>query len=535
MSGFSGNQPDMTGTGQPNQQYQPQIPPQAQAPYEQGPVTQQAYQQTNFPPPPPGPPPSNTTEHNPIPPPRPTGDAPHSTYVPSQSNQYQPTTSEAFIICARCSYHNPPSMPQCEMCEAELKPPTAPRPPMFAPPPGSAHHPQHTFGQGPDASRFAPPPKRATHHTWADDDPGNPTHYARDPHKLVAYIIPLPTPILANAPTDDVPRRFLIYTPPPPPLKKPTLAPGEKEEKMHLVQRKWQDEVRKAKNSTEKTTSLKGIHHKMVRGTNKAMALTTSANLDFLGRAGGGSSPGRSRPSTPEQQHADDGVQVNSESTKTVPVDEMIFIYPESMGTNEQALREEFINTLMRTKSKAQRDSVIATGLVPVGFGIDFLLVVVGGLGEIATVWAFKSIMGAKTARSISKRLASAESNQGGEGQLKLNFKPSGRLEVLKNYLEAECNRVDPVMFPRSGQYHIPPTEGQVLDAIGWSPAQSDGETKNWEDEKWELDEVKEDFRVTMHKGAKEWKKWCSNYEKEWEKKIKKERGDRNETKYQQG
>ena len=420
-------------------------------------------------------------------------------------------------------------MTQCKVCEAELPPATAPRPLNFPPPPGFAPPPSsHAFGNAPDASGFAAPPQRQRK-TWnEDDDPSSPIHYTRDPHKVVAYIIPLPTPTLPSAPTDDVPKRFLIYTPPPPPLKKPPTDAGEKEERLHMVQRKWETEVRKAKNSTEKATSFKGIHHKMVRGTNKAMALTTSANLDFLGRA----SPGTSRPTTPERKHADDGVEVPHEPEKTVPVDEMLFIYPASMGTNETALREEFINTLMRTKSKAQRDSVIATGLVPVGFGIDFMLVVVGGLGEIATVWAFKSIMGAKTARSISKRLASAESNQGAEGQLKLTFKPSDRLEVLKDYLDAECNRVESVMFPRTGQYHIPPTESQVIEAIGWSPHQTGGETKNWEDEQWELTEVKEDFKITMHKGAKEWKKWCQGFEKDWEKKLREGRNQRNEAKY---
>ena len=294
-----------------------------------------------------------------------------------------------------------------------------------------------------------------------------------------------------------------------------------------MVQRKWEDQLRKAKNSEEKSTSFKGIHHKMVRATNKGMSLTTSANLDFLGRA----SPGSSRPTTPERKHADDGVQAPNEAAATVPVDEMLFIYPASMGTDEVAIREEFVNTLMRTKSKAQRDSVIATGLVPVGFGIDFLLVVVGGLGEIATVWAFKSIMGAKTARSISKRLASA--NGGAEGQLKLSFKPSDRMETLKDYLDAETNRVDPLMFPRTGQYHIPPTESNVIEAIGWSPHQSDGETRNWEDEQWELSEVKEDFKITMHKGAKEWRKYCQGVQKDWDKKEQKERSERNEQKYQ--
>ena len=142
------------------------------------------------------------------------------------------------------------------------------------------------------------------------------------------------------------------------------------------------------------------------------------------------------------------------------------------------------------------------------------MLVVVEGLGEIATVWAFKSAMGAKNARSITKRLASASSTGDHENdKLRLSFKPSPRLEVLKSYINAECNRNDSFLFPG---YHTPPTESAVLDAIGWSPHQTGGETTNWEDEQWEISEVKEDFKMTMHKGAKEWKKWCAKYEKDW-------------------
>lgn len=359
-------------------------------------------------------------------------------------------------------------------------------------------------------STFAPPPQRYQQ-TWAEDDLNNPLHYTRDPEKLVAYIIPLPMPALKQAPVEGVPRRFLIYTPPPPPLSKPQLAPGEKENKVHLAQRKWQEQVKTAKTSNEKVTSFKGIHHRMVKGANKAIGLTTSSNLDFLGRVSPSASPGGSRPSTPERLHADDGVAEGHETKKTVGVKEIVFMYPHSMGTDETALREEFINTLMRTKSKAERDSVIATGLVPVGFGIDIMLVVVGGLGEIATAWAFKSIMGAKTARSMTKRLSSSSNDP--NAQLKLTFQPSNRIEIMKDYVRAECHRIDAQQFP---DYHTPPTESQIVETIGWSPSQTGGETKNWEDEQWELTEVKEDFRLTIHKGSKEWKKYCSHYDRDW-------------------
>lgn len=43
---------------------------------------------------------------------------------------------------------------------------------------------------------------------------------------------------------------------------------------------------------------------------------------------------------------------------------------------------------------------------------------------------------------------------------------------------------------------------------------------KNWEDEAWEVNDVKEDLRVVMHKAAKEWRKWCNRYEKNPEKSL---------------
>ena len=66
------------------------------------------------------------------------------------------------------------------------------------------------------------------------------------------------------------------------------------------------------------------------------------------------------------------------------------------------------------------------------------------------------------------------------------------------------------------------PTETEVIEAIGWSPSQTAGETRNWEDEQWEILEVKDDIRGTMSKGAKEWLKWCKAYEKNPQKAVKK-------------
>ena len=44
------------------------------------------------------------------------------------------------------------------------------------------------------------------------DDPSHPVHYTRDPHRLVAYLVPFPRPQVKGAAPDSVPMRFLIYT-----------------------------------------------------------------------------------------------------------------------------------------------------------------------------------------------------------------------------------------------------------------------------------------------------------------------------------
>lgn len=357
------------------------------------------------------------------------------------------------------------------------------------------------------------PPKRIQQSYPASDNPSDPAHYIRDPHKLVAYLVPFTRPQL-NPSIDpaSVPVRFMIYTPPPPPLHAPQS--GENEAKLHKVQRKWQEEVRSAKTSTAKTASWKGVKSKATRGINWAMNQTTSSSLDFLGRV----SPSHSDS---EQDH-------EGETTKkTVPVEEMVLIYPPALQLNDQQMREEFVSTMLRTKSKAQRDTVIATGLMPVAYGIDILATLVwpfGGLGEVDTIWAYASFRGAKTARSVTKRLSSASVHQDPHGhekdnQLRLSFVQSQRLETLTNYLEAECRKVDSTLFP---VYHTSPTETQVLEAIGWSPSHSGGETRNWEDEQWEVSETKDDLKLTFHKAAKEWKKWCLLLEKDPAKAAKK-------------
>ena len=99
-------------------------------------------------------------------------------------------------------------------------------------------------------------------------------------------------------------------------------------------------------------------------------------------------------------------------------------------------------------------------------------------------MWAAASIKGAKTSRSVTKRLASSShTGKHDEDTLQLSFKSSARLAILEQYLAAKCHDKDSKLFP---QNKTAPIESDVLEAIGWSPSLAGGEQKNWEDEQWE-------------------------------------------------
>ncbi|TID23430.1 hypothetical protein E2P81_ATG03001 [Venturia nashicola] len=397
-------------------------------------------------------------------------------------------------------------------------------PPAYPPRPAQSAQPDF-YLPGKSQAHFAPPPKRRISYVG---DSASPVHYIRDPHKLIAYLVPFPKPdirkdFLHKADGADIPDRFLIYTPPPPPLAAPR--EGEKEDRLHKIQRKWQQEVRIAKTQDVKVTSWKGVKGGVTKGINTAMGWTTTSSLDFLNRIpGADKAKSASGTGSPPDKHAEDGHQEGDQTSKTVGLEELVLVYPSTVPGTEEQVREEFVNSMLRSKSKAQKDAVIATGLLPVAFAVDMLAILIwpfGGLLEIDAVWATASIRGAKTARSVTKRLHSTtpENSKHDDAKLKLTFTPSDRLEVLRRYLAAECHRRDPKIFKLEG---TGPTEAEVLEALGWSPSQTGGETRNWEDEQWEIQEVKEDLKLTMGKGGKEWDKWCKAFAKDPEKALKK-------------
>ncbi|KAF2173142.1 hypothetical protein M409DRAFT_17088 [Zasmidium cellare ATCC 36951] len=385
-----------------------------------------------------------------------------------------------------------------------------PRPQHVDPPP---YNPQDYAGQPMGTQQFEPPADHVRL-SLEQEDVSSPIHFTRDPKKLIGYLVPFPKPKLHNVPADQIPTRYLIYTPPPPPIRsdwKPK--EGEKEGKIHKVQRKWEQELREAKTQNVKTMSWKGVKGKVTKGINWGMSQTKTSNLEFLNRIGGNQE---------DDAHADDGHHEGEQTNKTVKLEEMLLIYPASLPQNPDQIREEFVNTMLRSKSKAQRDSIIATGLLPVSFAIDVLATLIwpfGGLLEIDAVWLYSSIRGAKTSRSVTKRLSSTSDTNHDEDKLHLNFTPSSRLAVLEKYLATRCHEKDDKLFP---SYVTAPSETEALEAIGWFPSSKGGAERNWEDEQWEITEVKDDLKSVMTKGAREWDKWCKAYEKQPEKALKK-------------
>lgn len=116
------------------------------------------------------------------------------------------------------------------------------------------------------------------------------------------------------------------------------------------------------------------------------------------------------------------------------------------------------------------------------------------------------SYKGAKTARSVTKRLSSSSGNT---SNLSLKFIPSERADVLQQYLLEKCIQRDQATFNR--QHTAIPSEEDVMRAIGWQ-ASGIYEKTNWEDEAWEKDQVVDDLKKTMGKGAKAWDKWVKKY-----------------------
>ena len=103
------------------------------------------------------------------------------------------------------------------------------------------------------------------------------------------------------------------------------------------------------------------------------MSQTKSANLKFLNRIvddrkSGGQHTG---------PHVEDDVSEGETTHKTMGLQEMMLIYPTTIPSIEEEIRIVFVKSMMQSKTKAQRDAVIATDLIPVSSAIDVLATVI--------------------------------------------------------------------------------------------------------------------------------------------------------------
>ncbi|EJF59820.1 hypothetical protein DICSQDRAFT_181776 [Dichomitus squalens LYAD-421 SS1] len=89
-------------------------------------------------------------------------------------------------------------------------------------------------------------------------------------------------------------------------------------------------------------------------------------------RSGSGSGPGSGSGQAPE-------------------LNELVLVHLSTSQNSPEAMRTEFVNSMLRTKSKAQKDAVIATSLMPVAYAVDVRATLIwpfNGLAEIDGIWA---------------------------------------------------------------------------------------------------------------------------------------------------
>ncbi|KAF2499294.1 hypothetical protein BU16DRAFT_614743 [Lophium mytilinum] len=409
-----------------------------------------------------------------------------------------------------------------------------------------------------------------------------PLHHIREAGKLIAYLVPFPKPRLQGVDPAQVPNRFLVYTPPTPPLSKP--APGEKESKWHKTQRTWQEDVRKATMSNASGATWKGFKAKTTRAIGKGVSMTKTSNLEFLDRVSVGaieSSVPESPPPTPDASQTSEspsslpsalsvmgaGVDFNpnapkrSKTTVTEPkpkaLEDLTLIYPPSLPLDPEQIRAEFVESLLRTRTKSQRDAVLASSLLPFAAAVDLSLILTfGGLMEVSAVWAHSSIRGAKTSKQMTKGLKAAEEKpeikgctcgnhehefgaehnvKGKNKGIQLSMQANTQIEVMSRYLEMMCLEREFSMFPQLDARIGDVNEWAVLEAIGWQPKKREGHELDLEDSKgliehltpeqdeaWQVREAKEDLRRIMKKAASEWVSWCKSYAKDADAALKK-------------
>lgn len=276
-----------------------------------------------------------------------------------------------------------------------------------------------------------------------------PLTFTREAGKVTAYLIPFPKPRLRGIKPEDIPDRFLIFTPPVAPLSKP--APGEKESHWHKSQRQWQEDVRKATMNKASAATWKGMKARTTSLIHKGVNMTRSTNVEFLDRVSGGAitsstedaeavqqtqitdaelssepsslqSPASETPPSPHMNRTSTTTTTTSSTydkgkskckhanSKPPPLSDISLLYPPSLPLTPDQIRTEFVDTLLRTRDKSRKDAVVASTLLPLAAALDAsLIVTLGGLTQISGAWAYTSTRGAMASRRISKGLARGE------------------------------------------------------------------------------------------------------------------------------
>lgn len=421
--------------------------------------------------------------------------------------------------------------------------------------------------------------------------------HTRLPGKLKAYLIPFPKPRLKGVDMDKVPDRFLVYTPPLPPLSKP--APGEKESHWHKTKREWQEDVRKATLSNASLATWKGMKAKSTILLGKGIDLTRSSNVEFLDRAAEGvishkedevTSNLTEDTSTADRVELDatgPGAQITPDSNpitecsgrltgedpKPTSLEELTLIYPPTLSSTPEQIREEFVNTLLRTREKSRKEAIVASALFPVAAAVDASLIFTfGGLMEVSGVWAYTSIRGAKASKKLTRGLSISEEQAAqaqaeaeaeaepevrgctcghhehdfgtpeivpkvkGKGKKKgidLRMQQSNQIEIMRRYLDLACLKREFNMFPTIETAAGDVNEDTVLEAIGWQPTTRQGRDLEVElkdkvekltpeqDELWQTQDAKADIRRVFRKGAAEWVAWSKAFQKDPEAALK--------------
>jgi hypothetical protein len=269
-----------------------------------------------------------------------------------------------------------------------------------------------------------------------------PLTHTREAGKVTAYLIPFPKPRIKGVRPEDIPERFLIYTPMLPPLSKP--AAGEKETHWHKTQRQWQEDVRKATMSKASAVTWKGMKARTTSLVHKGVNMTRSSNVEFLDRVSGGAIADTTEEMETEESAdkvSEAGISTVSATTNSTPdapasparvsrastatsiekakdndnkpniLEELTLMYPPTLQLSPDKIRTEFIDTLLRTRQQSRKDAVLASTLLPFAAALDAsLIITLGGFTQASGVWAYTSTRGAITSSKMTKGLARGES-----------------------------------------------------------------------------------------------------------------------------